>query len=112
MQSCRAQTFIDVNDIEKGDDIEKRIFSEMESCDELFALFTPWAVDRNWLWVEIGAARMRNMRVVAALYSVGLDTIDSDKGGLTFLKAKNAVDINDMESYFSELERRVSKAAS
>jgi predicted RNase H-related nuclease YkuK (DUF458 family) len=111
MSEIGAATFIDINDIEKGDDIESRIFDEMETCNELFALFTPWSVDRNWLWVEIGAARVRKIRIVAAFYAISLSSIEAEKGGVTFLKAKNAVDINELETYFNELEKRVKKAA-
>lgn len=107
-----ATTFIDINDIEKGDDIEDRIFAEMELCDELLALFTPWSVDRNWLWVEIGAARSRNLRIVAVLYEVNLGAIERERGGSTFLKAKNAVDINELDSYFNELANRIGRKGS
>ncbi|PWV97231.1 TIR domain-containing protein [Hoeflea marina] len=109
VRALGAETFMDTNDIEKGDDIEDRIFTELPKCDELFALFTPWAIDRNWLWVEIGAARGLGLRIVTALYSVALSTIDAERGGLAFLKAKNAVDINDLESYFDELKDRLEK---
>jgi len=108
---CGAETFIDVFDIKKGDDIEGRIFSEMHGIDELVVLFTPWSVERNWLWVEIGAARVLGKRVVAILYQVSFDSIDREKGGATFLRAKNAVDINDLDTYLSELRERVRGAA-
>jgi hypothetical protein len=105
-----AVAFIDVNDIERGDDIEDRIFSEMPACDELLVLFTPWAIDRNWVWVEIGAARGLRKRIVAVLYEVDLPTIEKEKGGSTFLRSKNAVDINELDTYFVELGRRIAKA--
>ena len=104
-----ATTFIDVNDIERGDDIEERIFSEMPDCDELLVLFTPWAVDRNWVWVEIGAARGLHKRIIAVLYEVDLTTIERDKGGSTFLRSKNAVDINELDTYLRELKKRIGK---
>lgn len=106
-----AQTFIDMMVIEKGDDIEERIFSELPTCEELIALFTPWSVDRNWVWVEIGAARALGKRVVAVLYQVDLALLEREKGGSTFLRAKNAVDINELESYFLEVARRLKKAS-
>jgi hypothetical protein len=105
-----ATTFIDINDIERGDDIEDRIFAEMPGCDELLVLFTPWAVDRNWVWVEIGAARGLKKRIIAVLYQVDLSTIERDKGGSTFLRSKNAVDINELDTYFRELKKRIEKS--
>jgi hypothetical protein len=104
-----AMTFIDVHDIEKGDDIEDRIFENMRACQELLVLFAPWSVDRNWLWVEIGAARSWNMRIVAVLYQTDMGALDRDKGGTTFLRSRNLVDINDLEAYFEEVAKRVER---
>lgn len=112
IRASGAATFIDIHDVEKGDDIEDRIFEEMKGCDELLALFTPWVVDRNWLWVEIGAARVRNLRIVAVLHEVNLGMIEREKGGSTFLRSKNAVDINELDSYFRELDERVGRIGS
>lgn len=105
---CGAQTFLDVYDVEKGDDIEARIFEELPRCDELLVLFTPWSVDRNWLWVELGAARALNLRIVAVLYQVQLADIEREKGGSAFLRAKNLVEINELDTYFKELCARIS----
>jgi hypothetical protein len=103
---CGASVFLDAFDIKKGDDIEDRIFDAMSRADELVVLLTPWAIDRNWLWVEIGAARALERRIVPILYQVTLAAIE-DKGGATFLRAKNVVEINDIDRYFSELKRRI-----
>lgn len=102
-----SDVFIDVYDIKKGDDFEERIFSELEACQELVVLLTPWSAERNWVWVEIGAARMTRKRVVAVLYHVTLDIIEAEKGGTTFLRSKNAVDINELDTYFREVRERV-----
>jgi hypothetical protein len=103
---CRATVFIDVFDVKKGDDIEDRIFEAMLGTDELVVLLTPWSVDRNWLWVEIGAARALGRRIVPILYQVTLETLDA-KGGPTFLRAKTMVDVNELETYLAELKVRV-----
>jgi TIR domain len=108
-KDCNCETFIDVFDVAKGDDIEARIFEEIPKCDELVALLTPWAADRNWLWVEMGAARMAGLRIVAVLYGLSLSDIDKDRGGRTFLGAKNLVDINDLETYLTEVAKRAAK---
>ena len=105
-RDCGCETFIDVFDIAKGDDIEDRVFDGLATCHELVVLLTPWAVDRNWLWVEIGAARRDGLRIVAVLYGISLTDIDRDKGGKTFLGSKNVVEINDLESYFTEVKAR------
>ena len=106
---CGCETFIDVFDIEKGDDIEARVFEELPKCQELVALLTPWSADRNWVWIEIGAARSLNLRVVGILYGLTLADLDKDKGGKGFLGAKNVVEINELEDYLKEVARRVKK---
>jgi nucleoside 2-deoxyribosyltransferase len=107
---CGCDTFIDVYDVKKGDDIESRIFDELPRCDELVVLLTPWSVDRNWVWVEMGAARALGKRVIAVLYQVRLEDIDASKGGVTFLRSKNVLEINDLDAYFDELGPRVTAA--
>jgi hypothetical protein len=105
-QDCEASAFIDVLDLQKGDDIEDRVFDAMRSIDELVVLLTPWALDRNWLWVEIGAARALERRIVPVFYQVTLDALDA-KGGPTFLRSRNVVDVNELEIYFVQLRTRV-----
>lgn len=104
---CGADVFVDVFDIEKGDDFETRIFSELRRCQELVVLLTPWSVDRNWVWVEIGAARALELRIVPVLYKVSLDDIERERGGKTFLGGKNIVEINEIDDYLLELARRI-----
>ena len=74
--------------------------------NELVVLLTPWSVNRHWLWVEIGAARANGCRIVPILYHLSLDDIDKG-GGSTFLRAKDAVDINEVDIYLMQLRRRV-----
>jgi len=108
-EDTEAETFIDAFDISKGDDIEDRVFAEIVRANELVVLLTPRSVDRNWVWVEIGAARASKCRIVPILYDTTLDEIEDERGGSTFLRAKNVVDINGMDDYLKDLKRRVSK---
>ena len=104
-EDAKAETFIDAFDIAKGDDFEERIFTEMARVHELVVLLTPWSVDRHWLWVEVGAARANKCRIVPILYHLSLEDLERG-GGATFLKAKNVVAMNEMETYLSQLKRR------
>ena len=81
----------------------------MPKCDELIALLTPWSADRNWVWIEIGAARALGLRVVAVLYGLTLSDLDKDKGGKGFLGAKNIVEINDFDAYLQQVSKRAAK---
>ena len=102
---ARASTFIDAFDIVKGDDFEDRIFAELSVVNEFVVLLTPWSINRHWLWVEVGAARAHACRIVPILYHVSLDDIDKS-GESTFLRAKNAVDLNEFDLYPKQLRRR------
>lgn len=95
----------------KGDRIEERIFEELPKCKELVALLTPWSVTRNWVWNEIGAAWILNMRIVAVLYGVSLAEIDAEKGGRACLTSRNAVLLDDFDDYIDELAVRVKGAS-
>jgi hypothetical protein len=106
---CGCESFLDVFDIEKGDDFEERIFGEMPRCKELIALLTPWSADRNWVWIEIGAARALGLRVVAVLFGLTLSDLDRDKGGKGFLGSKNIVEINELDAYLSQVAKRAGK---
>lgn len=107
----RAEPFIDIFDVKKGDRIEERIFEELPKCKELVALLTPWSVTRNWVWNEIGAAWILNMRIVAVLYGVSLAEIDAEKGGRACLTSRNAVLLDDFDDYIDELAVRVKGAS-
>jgi hypothetical protein len=41
------------------------------------------------------------------MYEVDLATIEREKGGSTFLRSRNIVDINELETYFLELANRI-----
>ena len=110
-EDARAEPFIDIFDLKKGDRIEERIFEELPKCKELVALLTPWSVTRNWVWNEIGAAWILNMRIVAVLYGVSLAEIDAEKGGRACLTSRNAVLLDDFDDYIDELAVRVKGAS-
>lgn len=110
-QDARAETFLDVYDVEKGDDFETKIFEVLPVCDELVALLTPWSINRNWVWTEIGAARVLGKRILGVLYGVSMDTLSNEGGGMACLSSKNVVSINEFEIYLAELKKRVKGAA-
>ena len=99
-------TFLDNDDLNKGDDFKHVIRAEVARSDELVALFTPWSTRRNWVWVEIGAAWVTEKRVVVVLYQVSLGDLDAG-GGRAVLNDLNLVEINELERYFGEVKARV-----
>jgi hypothetical protein len=106
-QDTKAEAFLDLYDIAKGDDFESRIFEMLPQCDELIALLTPWAVNRNWVWTEIGAARVLGKRIVGVLYGATIEALSEEHGGPACLNSKNVMSINEFETYLGELKKRV-----
>jgi TIR domain len=106
LRDCGATTFLDNDDLSKGDDFKHVIRAEVGRSDELLALFTPWSMQRSWVWVEIGAAWVSQKRVVTVLYQVTLADLDR-AGGRAILNDLNLVEINELDRYFQEVKLRV-----
>jgi TIR domain len=70
IRGCGADTFLDCEHIEHGDDFEERIIDAAGHCTELLVLFTPTARERKYVWVEIGMFLGARKRIVAVLYGV------------------------------------------
>ncbi len=104
---AKAAPFIDIFDIKRGDRIEDRIFEELPKCRELVVFLTPWSVTRNWVWNEIGAAWILNLRIVAVLYGVSLAEIEAEKGGRACLTSRNVLSLDEFDDYVIELADRV-----
>ena len=100
-------TFLDAHDIDTGDDFETRIKDGLEQCDELLAFFSPFAVRRAWVFMEIGAAWMREKRVSAVLHGLTLSDLDGESGpGAGLLSRRHVRDLNDFDRYLDELKQR------
>ena len=47
-----------------GADFEEAILASLDKADELVVLLTPWALDRPYIWAEIGAAWGKRIPIV------------------------------------------------
>lgn len=106
ISSLGATTFLDEANIKKGDDFKKEIHAELAKCTELIALFTPWSLQRAWVWVEIGAAWGLEKRIVAVLCGMDTSDLEGASGGRAVLGDLNIININDLPEYLAELEAR------
>lgn len=104
---CEAQPFLDEAEIEVGQDFEEEILESLEEADELVVLMTPWALDRPYVWAELGAAWSRRIPIVILLHGMTPADFQSRPGIPVFLKKRNMVDLNAIDSYLSGLRRRV-----
>jgi len=107
-----ATPFLDEANIEVGEDFEESILSFLEQAHELLILLTPWALDRPYVWAEIGAAWGRRIPIVGILHGMTSTELQSRPGVPIFLKKRDLLDINDIEVYFEQLRARVSATAS
>jgi len=103
---CEATPFLDEADVEVGEDFEESILSFLEQAHELLVLLTPWALDRPYVWAEIGAAWGRRIPIVGILHGMSATEFQSRPGVPIFLKKRDLLDINDIELYFQQLKAR------
>lgn len=109
VSQCGPSTFLDEGDIYVGDDFENILLREIRQSEELVVLFTPWAKDRPYVWLEIGAAWVLGKRIIFVLHGLTAEDVASDKNNPTLLKKTNIIVINDIDRYFSQLKERFSK---
>jgi TIR domain-containing protein len=101
-----ATPFLDEADIEVGEDFEESILNFLEQAHELLVLLTPWALDRPYVWAEIGAAWGRRIPIVGILHGMTATEFQSRSGAPIFLKKRDLLDINNIELYFQQLKAR------
>ena len=109
--ACGASAFLDEADVEVGDDFEERILEFLEKANELLVLLTPWALDRPYVWAELGAAWARRIPIVGVLQGLSAAELQSRESIPIFLKKRDLIDINDVDRYFTELATRASGKA-
>lgn len=106
-----ADVFLDVVDIEKGDDYDEKIWHAINRCRELVVLMTPTARDSKNVWMEVGAMWGRGERTVGILYGIGIDDVRSDPRMPQGFTKLELVHIDDADAFIAELARRVRREA-
>jgi hypothetical protein len=112
IQKLGAAVFLDAFDISHGDDFNSRIQRETSSCSEMLVLLTPWALERPFVWIEMGAFWGRRKRIVVALHGLNAKDLASKESTPAFLKVTDMISINDLDNYFGQLKRRLKSAKS
>ncbi len=110
VRAIGADAFLDEADIEHGDDFDDEIVNASKLCTELLLLLTPWSVGRPYIWLEIGFFRHDNKRIVGVLHGLKPEDVSADPRIPVLLKKIDLVDINEIGSYFTQLDRRVKAA--
>jgi hypothetical protein len=68
---------------------------------------TPWAMQRPYVWAQLGAAWGRQLPIVVLLHGMSPAEFQSRPEAPVFIKRRNLLDLNSIESYFRELQNRV-----
>ncbi|MEZ5963202.1 MAG: toll/interleukin-1 receptor domain-containing protein [Planctomycetota bacterium] len=107
IRACGAQTFLDEADIPHGSNFDEEITDAAKQCGELLVLLTPWAVERPYVWLEIGMFRYEKKRIVGVLYGLDKTDISTDERLPTLLKSLHLINLNDVDQYLLQLAARV-----
>lgn len=112
VRSCGARVFLDEAEIATGADFEQGILKHLENADELLVLLTPWALPRPYVWAELGAAWGRRIPIVGLLHGITASDLRSRPEIPIFLKKRDLLDLNRIDTYLEELKARVQGRAS
>src|ERR1043166_2290014 len=98
--ACGASCFLDESNVQIGDDLEEKIREAANASDELLVLLTPWAIDRPYIWVELGAFWGARKRIVEVLYGLTSNQLFAMEDIPMLLKRSDLISLNEIESYF------------
>ena len=105
-----AEPFLDYDEIHAGDRFEDKLLHNVRLSDELLVLLTPKALERKYIWLEIGAVWAQGKRIVVILY--GVTDRDLEKKNVPLLlKATQRLEINTFDTYLRELYQRIAVAS-
>jgi hypothetical protein len=111
VSECGAECFLDVDQIAAGDNFNEIIRTNLLRAKELVVLMTPWASRSSYVWSEVGAAWVRDIRIVVILQGISLNDLRALPGFPSYLQELHFIDNQNINRYFSELRGRCPKSA-
>ena len=108
--TCGASCFLDESNVQIGDDFEEKIREAANASNELLVLLTPWAIDRPYVWLEMGAFWGPGKRIVGVLYGLTENQLLAMEHVPMLLKRSELISLNEIESYFNQLQRRMQRS--
>jgi hypothetical protein len=109
IEACGAKPFFDEAEIDAGADFEEDIRKFLENAHELVVLLTPWALERAYVWIELGAAWGRRIPIVALLLGISPGELQSRPGVPVLLKKRDLLRLNDIDVCLRQLRGRVER---
>jgi TIR domain len=107
LRATGAECFLDSHAIDTGDEIDDELLTGLNEADELLVLMTPTALERPYVWIELGIAWSQGKRIIGILYGMTTTELAERDGTPAFLKGVLLRDINDFEKYLDELKGRL-----
>jgi len=107
--ACGAVPFLDEAQIDVGADFEDDILASLQEADELVVLITPWALERPYVWAELGAAWGRRIPIVGLLHGLTAAELQARPGVPILLKKRDLLPLNDIDTYLGQLRHRVDR---
>jgi len=111
VSECGAEPFLDESNVDVGAEFEDEIRNTLEKTEELVVLLTPWAMDRPYLWAELGAAWGRRIHIVGLLHGMTAIELQSNPKVPIFLKRRDLISLNEIDTYLEQLRSRVRRDA-
>jgi hypothetical protein len=102
-----ARPFLDQADVHVGAEFEEDIRNFLDRADELLVLFTPWSLERPYVWAEIGAAWIRRIPIVVVLLGLTVAEFQMRPNAPVFLKKRDIIHLNAIDEYLDQLRTRV-----
>lgn len=112
IEAVGATPFLDEAEVDAGADFEEDIRDFLARAHELVVLLTPWALDRPYVWAELGAAWSRGIPIVALLLGLTPSELQNKPGVPVFLKKRDLLELNEIDTYVKQLAKRVREQAS
>lgn len=107
IEGCGAEPFLS-EQLVGGANIAQAIVDALRRSREWVGYLTPWALERPWVWLEMGAAWGLRLRHVCLLHGVTPEQLRSDDRIPNYLTSLVLVDINDIQrGYLRPLKRRI-----
>jgi hypothetical protein len=105
-----AEAFL-AEELNAGEDFPTAVHSAMLRATEVLVYLTPWALDRPWVWMEVGAAWALGLLMVCVLHGLTPEDLRLDTRVPLPILARQSISINELGSeYERQLHDRVERA--
>lgn len=108
---CGAKPFLDEAEIAVGANFEEDILAFLKRAHEFVVLLTPWGLKRPYVWVELGAAWIRQIPIIGLLHGLTPTELQQHPQAPVMLKQRNIISLNEVDRYFEELRKRAHSTA-